>query len=422
MKLQGPAIHYWALYDFANTLFAMNVVSLYFALWVTQDMGAPDLAYSVAASLSLFIVALLSPTFGAWSDRMGRRIPFIGIFTVICCATIAAVTWVSNLYVGLALFVVSVFAYQMAQVSYNAMLPELAQPHEIGKVSGYGTGIGYLGSVVGVILIMPFVSGKLFGWQTPIPAGGNTGAFLPVAVLFLLFSLPLLLGVKDRAVPNPQARRPGLGQLVDSWREARKVPGMRRYLLANLLFFDALNTVIGFMAIYATQVLGFDSAKNEVQMVLMLATVFAFVGSLAWGAMVDRLGAKRTLVLDLGLWVVALLGFVFIRDKAIATWLLGPMVGIAMGGTWTASRALLANLAPADRQGEFFGLYSLAGKFAAVIGPLTWGLITSLFAFMPIGKYQLALGAQLVFVLAGLALLRKVPEPQPTPDPAPASP
>ncbi|MNX92310.1 Vacuole effluxer Atg22 like protein [compost metagenome] len=411
MTRHSPAIHYWALYDFANTLFAMNVVSLYFALWVTQDMKAPDLAYSVAASASLLAVALLSPTFGAWSDRLGRRIPFIGIFTAICCATIAAVTWVTNLYVGLGLFIVSVFAYQMAQVSYNAMLPELAEPHEMGRVSGYGTAIGYLGSIVGVILIMPFVSGKLFGWETPIPAGGNTGAFLPVAVLFMLFSLPLLFGVKDRVKPSQEARRPGLGQLVASWKAARQVPGMTRYLVANLLFFDALNTVIGFMAIYATQVLGFDSARNEVQMVLMLATAFAFVGSFGWGTLVDRIGAKRALVMDLALWIMALLGFIVVRDKAIATWVLAPMVGIAMGGTWTASRALLANLAPPDRQGEFFGLYSLAGKFAAVLGPLTWGVITWLFASMPIGKYQLALGAQLVLVLAGLFLLGRVPDP-----------
>ncbi len=412
MKPLSRAVHYWALYDFANTLFAMNVVSLYFALWVTQDMKAPDIAYAAASSISLLAVALLSPMVGAWSDRLGRRIPFIALFTLICCAGIAAVTWVSNLYVGLGLFIVSVFAYQIAQISYNAMLPELAKPHEMGRISGYGTAIGYLGSVFGMIMIMPFVSGKLFGLQTPIPAGGNAGAFLPVAFLFMLFSLPLILGVKDRAAPKAQARKPGLGQLVESWKAARQVPGMTRYLLANLLFFDALNTVIGFMAIYATQVLGFDSARNEVQTVLMLATLFAFVGSLGWGALADRIGAKQALVLDLALWVVALVGFITIRDKAIATWLLGPMVGIAMGGTWTASRALLASLAPPDRQGEFFGLYSLAGKFAAVVGPLTWGLITSVFAFMPIGKYQLALGAQLIFVLAGLALLVRVPDPK----------
>lgn len=417
------AVHYWALYDFANTLFAMNVVSLYFALWVTQDRGAPDLAYATASSAALLAVALLSPLFGAWSDRVGRRLPFIGFFTLLCCLTIATVTWVQNLYLGLVLFAVSLFAYQIAQISYNAMLPDLATPETMGKVSGYGTAIGYLGSVVGVILVMPFVSGKLFGLATPIPAGGNAGAFLPVAVLFLLFSLPLLLGVKETPPRHATGRltpprRAAFAQLKASWQAARQVPGMTRYLVANLLFFDALNTVIGFMAIYATAVLGFDSAKNEVQTVLMLATLFAVAGSFAWGALTDRLGAKRALMGDLALWVLALLGFIFIRDKAIATWLLAPMVGIAMGGTWTASRALLAGLAPPERQGEFFGLYSLAGKFAAVIGPLTWGLITSAFAFMPIGRYQLALGAQLLFVLAGLALLVKVPDPRPRPAPA----
>lgn len=419
------AVHAWALYDFANTFFAMNMLSLYFALWVTKDMGAPDLAYSMALSASLLAVALASPVFGALSDRLGKRTPFVAGFTVLCCLCTALLTPLISLLGGgalvpaLVLFAIAVFGYNLAQVFYNAQLPELAPPERLGRISGYGTAIGYLGSFVGMLLVMPFVTGKVLAWQTPIPGGGNVGAFIPTALFFMLFALPHHLLVRDRAVPIPEASQGGhWGRLAETWRAARGIPGMVPYLFANLLFFDALNTVIGFMAIYAVKVVGFNEQKQEVQLVLLLATLFAIIGSWAWGRLVDLLGAKRTLSLNLAWWVLSLGAIILVRDKTLFAWVLGPAVGIAMGGTWTASRALLSRLAPADRQAEFFGLYSLAGKFAAIIGPMTWGLVTYAFVTQPILKYQLAIAAQLLFVLAGAALLMRVPEPGAAPSPS----
>lgn len=414
--------HAWALYDFANTFFAMNMLSLYFALWVTKDMGAPDLAYATALSGALLAVALASPLFGALSDRLGKRTPFVAAFTALCCLCTALLTPVigllgsHSLVPALLLFAVAVFAYNLAQVFYNAQLPELAPPERLGRISGYGTAIGYVGSFVGMLLVMPFVTGSILAWRTPIPAGGNVGAFVPTALFFMLFALPHHLLVRDRVRPNPRSgENRGLARLAETWCAAKGVPGMVPYLFANLLFFDALNTVIGFMAVYAVKVVGFDEQKQEVQLVLLLATLFAVVGAWAWGRLVDRLGAKRTLTFNLAWWVVSLGAVILVRDKAVFAWGLGPAVGIAMGGTWTASRALLSRLAPADRQAEFFGLYSLAGKFAAVIGPMTWGLVTYAFSSAPILKYQLAIACQLLLVVAGALLLRRVPEPSEAP-------
>lgn len=411
-------IHAWALYDFANTIFAVNMFTLYFALWVTKDMGAPDLAYSAAVSISLFLVALASPVFGAYSDRIGKRTGLVAFFTVLSCAAIALLPLLipvfgkGALIPALILFGVASFAFNLAQVFYNAQLPELVDKERIGWLSGYGAGIGYLGSFVGILCVMPFVTGKLLSLQTPIPAGGNVGAFLPTAVIFLLFALPHHLMVKDHGKPRVgESANRAWARLWETAKAAREVPGMLRYLIANLLFFDALNTVIGFMAIYAVKVVGFNEQKQEVQVVLLLSTLFAAAGSVIWGKLVDRIGSKSALQLNLAVWVVALLGVIFVRDKAVFSWVLGPTIGIAMGGTWAASRALLSALAPADRQAEFFGLYSLAGKFAAIIGPMTWGLITYALSSMPVGKYQVAIAAQLVFLLAGAYLLIKVPAP-----------
>lgn len=416
---KGFEVHAWALYDFANTIYAVNMYTLYFALWVTKDMGAPDIAYSTAVSLALLAVAIASPAFGAYSDRLGKRTRFVALFTILSCACTASLPILIPLFgkaaliPALVLFALSSFGYNLAQVFYNAQLPELVSKDKIGWLSGYGTGIGYLGSFFGILCVMPFVTGKLLGLHTPFPAGGNVGAFVPTAVLFMLCALPHHLLVKDHGTPrvDSTARR-AWAQLWETAKAARQVPGMVRYLVANLLFFDALNTVIGFMAIYAVRVVGFNEQKQEVQLVLLLSTLFAALGAVGWGKVVDRFGSKRALQWNLAWWALALVAIIFVRDKAVFSWALAPAIGIAMGGTWTASRALLSALAPEDRQAEFFGLYSLAGKFAAIVGPMTWGFITYAFAAMPIAKYQLAIAAQLVFVVVGALLLVKVPRPE----------
>ena len=422
-------IHAWAFYGFAQHVFAMNMLSLYFVFWVTKDMRAPDLAYSIALSGSMLLVALVAPAFGAYSDRLGKRTPFVIGLTILCAASTALlallIPWLGShaLIPALLVFAVANFAFNLAQVFYNAQLPELAPPEKLGWVSGYGMGIGYLGTIVGVLLVMPFVTGKLLFWHLNLKAGGDVGAFVPTAAFFLLFSLPYFFRVRDRLpASTAKLRTPFWPEIGESWRAATKVPGMIRYLIANLLFFDALNTVVGFMGVYAVKVVGLDEQKQEVQLVLMLATLFAIVGSLAWGQMTDRLGAKRALLLDLVVWVLALFAIIFVRNKAVFTFGLAPMVGLAMGGTWTASRAMLSRLCPPENQAQFFGLYSLAGKFAAILGPMTWGLVTYAGRGMPLLKYPLAIASQLIFVLAGLLLLASVPDDRPSILPVPQQP
>lgn len=407
------AVASWAGYEFANYAYGTNFLTMYFGLWVLKDLGAPDWVYSLAIAAALISTAIASPALGAASDRRGRRVPYVVGFTLLTVAATALLGFVAPLGAaalgpGLALFAVASFSFNMAQVCYNAQLPELGPPERRGALSGLGTAAGFAGSVVGLLLVMPFVSGQ-WGGQS-----GNAASFLPVAGLYLLFALPYFLLAKDRGTPNPSA---GAGRFwARTWRSirsARSIPGMVPYLIACLLFFDALSTVLGFMGIYCVKLLGFDEVKQEVQMLMLVTVLVAGLAAPLWGRLADRHGATRALKGVLACWVLMLVAILVVRDKALFTYGVGAFAGLASGGIFTVPRLLLSQLAPADRQAEFFGLYTIAGKFAAVIGPLSWGLVTFAFAATPALSYQLAMGVQLVFVAIGMALLTRVPSLEP---------
>ena len=415
-RVSRPEIHAWALYDFAYTIWSMNVLSVYFQLYVIKDLKAPDLAYSATLSGAMAVVALLAPLLGAWSDRQGRRIPHLAFWTAISVAATALIGRFAGAGPALALFFLATVGNQLGQVFYNAKLPEIAAPEAIGRISGYGIALGFVGSISGMLAVLPFVTGHLFSLRLPLAAEGNVGSFLPTAILFGLFSLPAFFVIKETGPggsPGGSAARPVRAGWREIWKDlvSGRYPGVGRYLLANLLFFDAVNTVIGFMSSYCVQVEGFDARKGEVQVMLMMATVWAVVGAWIWGLASDRLSPKRALTLCLWLWVVVLLAAIGIRDRTAFFWIVGPLAGFAMGGTGVTARPLMAELVPAERQGEFFGLWSLFGRFAAIVGPLVWGVITTGLVSWGTVRYPVALGAELAFLVAGLWVLQGVPDP-----------
>jgi UMF1 family MFS transporter len=417
----------WAFYDFANTIFSMNVLTMYLAQWVVVDRGVEDVWYSLAYSVSMALVALTLPILGALADqKTGGRLRFLLGFTISAVLGtvvigLAATKSPGNAAVPLALlaFAMANYAFQGSLVFYNSLLPLVSTPATIGRVSGFGVALGYLGAIAGLLLVSPFVDGKIpftgieLGWP---PAGGRAAAFIPTAFFFALFALPLFLRLKTDRLPGheggpPDAVRPGwkaaVKGVMEGIRDTSRYPGVRRFLIANYLFVDAINTVILFMAVYAQEVMGMpDSVKITF---FIVATTGAVIGSLLLGQASDRFGPRRVLGWVLGGWVVALSTVALTRETGLF-WAAGVLVGVCLGGTWTTSRALLANLTPPEAHGRFFGLYALSDKAAAVIGPLVWGIIV--WAGKPLGplRYRLAVGSLVLFVLGGLFLLRGVPE------------
>ncbi|MCK4608771.1 MAG: MFS transporter [Gammaproteobacteria bacterium] len=394
----------WAMYDFANTIFAMNVITLYFALWVTVDMKGEDILYSYALSGSMLITALTAPIIGAISDRVGKRVPFLVAFTIICCLFTALIGVTNKLFIGLILFAIANYCYQMSYVFYNALLPVISDKEHIGRVSGYGTGLGYLGTIAGLLIVSPFA--LYFGRQA---------TFIPTAICFLLFALPCFIFVKD--VKTVKSEKVGEQSALQTVTSAfikikntilciKQYPGLLRFLIAAFIGLNAINTIYIFMAVYTKKVLGFGDV--EIVVLYIVSSIFAIIGSLIAGFYCDRIGAKNTFMAVLGLWSICVLLAIFSFHKIIF-WFIGPLAGVCLAGTWTSARALIIDLSPPEMIAEIFGFYSLVGRAASIVGPLIWGGMVLSFSFLGTIKYRLAISALLIFLCLSLWIVRKVP-------------
>ena len=442
----------WALYDFSNTIFSMNVASLYFTVWLVDDLGVSNTVDASANAVASILVVLAIPFLGALSDVRRRRKPWVVGFTLLSCAGCAAMgvlgqrllpligtsvdhpaTVAAGWHAGgaplvwvLAAFVVASFGYQAAQPFYNAMLPELVPIEEQGRLSGFGTAVGYVGSIAGVLLVAPFFSGSLpligrlgAGTLRTLHAlvpytehGGRVSTFVPTGLLFLVFSLPLFVVCRDHdpAPPGtPVDWRRAVREVGHTIRDARRHPGTLRFIISSFVYQDAIGTIVGFMTLYAVKAVGFGKG-SEVTLFLVL-TIPSIFGSYIYGHLVDRLGAKRSLMTTLVLWIALLAVMIAVPGKS-AFWLVGLAIGLNFGGVPTAERPVLLGLVPDVEAGRYFSLMLLSSRAAAIVGPLIWGLtVDGLESRLgtAIAYRAAVVTVALMFVIAAL-ILRGVPD------------
>jgi MFS transporter, UMF1 family len=442
----------WALYDFANTIFSMNVATLYFSVWLIADLQASNTVYAVGNGISSILVVLSVPVLGAVSDARRRRKPWVVGFTIASCVACAAIGILGQLTLPVAgaqtiggtslpadwhptignfgwilvAFVLANYTYQAAQPFYNAMLPDLVPPEERGRLSGIGTAVGYMGTIVGLLLVAPFFNGAfpLLGalpdaiislLRTIVPFSSHAGrvsTFVPTALLFFLFALPLFLFCRDH---HPREERAGIAwraafaDVGHTLRDARQYPGALAFIVASFLYQDAIGTIVSFMAIYAVKAMGFKQG-SEITLFLVL-TIPAIFGSYAIGRLVDRFGARRTLVAIIVAWIALLIAMVMVPTQS-AFWLVGLGIGLIFGGVPTAERPLLLSLVPEAEAGRFFSLMLLSSRAAAVAGPLIWAAtVDGLEPRFGTGlAYRAAVVTVAVMFALSLVLLRRVPE------------
>ena len=439
----------WALYDFSNTIFSMNIATLFFAVWLVDDIGASNTMAAVATSMSSLLVVFSIPLFGAISDATQRRKPWVVGFSLISVSMVIVMgiigqtmiplfgeavknpTVTSYTLAGLpafailGAFVLANWAYQGAMPFYNAMMFELAPPNEIGRLSGLGTALGYVGSIVGVLLVSPFFNGAMpVVGQLPsgvidvlqkVPFTSNAGrvsTFVPTALLFLLFSLPLFFFCKDhnvRAGKKKIAWKEAFAGVVQTIRDSKKYPGARRFLLASFLYQDAIGTIIAYMALYAVKAMNFEKG-SEVTLFVVL-TVPAAIGSFFIGRLVDRIGPKKSLVFVIAGWVLLLIAMIMVPSQT-SFWVVGVGIGLIFGGVATSERPLLLTLVPDVEAARFFSLMVLSSRAAAIAGPLIWGwTVDGLLPTYGTGfAYRAAVGTVIISMFLAFVLLWKVPD------------
>jgi UMF1 family MFS transporter len=388
----------WALYDLANTIFSMNIVSLYLSLWVVNVMGGTDTLWARANSLSMVLLLVSAPFLGAISDQVGRRLPFLLVSTLLC-VTFTALLGLPGLAGTLILFIAANYFFQAGLIFYDSTLSTVSTPETRGRIGGFGIGVGYIGSFIGV------------GVGLTLEARyGYVPIFRITALLFLLFAVPIFLFVREPKRRNTfrlsgETLTRAFAQVASTFRQVRDYRGLGRFLIGRAFYADAANTLIAFMGIYVTNEIGFSA--TQAQVVLLVGIASAVIGGFVWGRIVDRIGPKRTLDRVLYTWMFTLLLTVAIPVldlPAALFWLVAMLAGISLGGTWTSDRPYMLALAPPARVGEFYGLYSMVGRFAAVVGPLLWAFVAECLGY---GR-PAAVFALFVMVCISFAILRGV--------------
>jgi UMF1 family MFS transporter len=395
----------WAGYDFANSAFTTIIVTVAYSVYFTRVVAPEDgeAWWGRGYAASMLLAGLLSPILGAVADATASKRRYLIAMTAVCVVPTALLGWVGpgDLAWGLGLFIVANVGYNAALHLYDAFLKELTPADAVGRLSGWGWGLGYIGGLASLALVYPFLAGGMDGEA----AERYRLAFPLTAAFFSIAAIPTFIWLKERAVPVPLVGSrwtAGLGRVVETLRGLRRYPNLIRYFFAYFVFNDAVNTVFVFAAIFATQVLAFTAQDLVIFFLIMQLSSAAGAGGFGW--VTDRMGAVRSISMTL----IALIGITIwaARVQTVTEfYTIGLFTGALLGANQAASRTLLAHFAPPGRGAEFFGLFSLTSKFAATIGPLLYGEIARATDSHRVAV--LSIGA-LFFI--GLLLLQRVDE------------
>jgi UMF1 family MFS transporter len=405
----------WCLYDWASSAFPAVITTFVFATYFTQAV-APDpvtgtAMWGHATAAAGLCIALVAPLVGAIADHGGRQKPWLAAFTALAVAACATL-WQARpdpayAVPALVAFAAATVAFEVATVFYNALLPKVAPPEKLGRVSGWGWGLGYVGGIVCLaILLVGFVQNQNPPFGLSREAAEHVRVVGPFTALWwAVFALPVLVALKEEGPRERmgEALRKGFADLRGTIAFLRARPDIAWFLLANMVYTDGLTTLFAFGAIYAAGTFGM--ALDEVIVFGIALNLTAGIGAFAFAWIDDRLGSRRTIAIGL-LSLTAIGAALLLVESKTAFWILGVMIGPFFGPVQAASRSLAARIAPAEHRAQVFGLFALSGRITAFAGPAVLGTVTYAFDSQRAGMATI-----LPFFLVGLAVLwRKTAE------------
>jgi len=394
-------IFIWTLFDFANTSFSIVVVTFLYAVYfkkvVAQGQPIGDLYWSLGTSIAMIITAIISPILGAIADYSAGKKRFLLFFTLLCIAATSTLFLIGSgdVFWGIIIFILANVGFEAGLVFYDSFLPEITEPKNYGRVSGYGFAMGYLGSLATLAIIYPFIQAEMIKESFPV-----------AALFFLIFSLPLFVYLKDnrkKIVEHESYFKIGVTRVWNTLSHLKNYKNLATFLLAYFFYIEGVNTIIFFSGNYASSTLGFS--ETELLIFFLTVQTTAIAGSVILGIVADSIGQKKTIMITLVMWLITVLIAFLVQDKN-GFYVVGLIAGAAMGSSQSTSRSLMSKLTPPEKKTEFFGFYSLFGKSSAVIGPLVFGLVSFIS-----GDQRLAIISIGFFFVVGLLVLTQVKDP-----------
>ncbi|MGD8907661.1 MAG: MFS transporter, partial [Gammaproteobacteria bacterium] len=378
----------WALYDWGNSAFATTVMAGFFPAFysfLSKDLSTQDSQFWFNMTLagSSILVAISAPILGAIADRGGNRKKFLATFAMLGVVMTAAMAWVQagEWQMGLLLYALGTVGFSGANVFYDSMLVDVSREDEFDLVSAFGYGLGYVGGgLLFALNVMMVNDPEMFG----LPDAGVAvkASFLSVSLWWAVFTIPLLVSVRETPTPRKASRleavREGVAQLIGTFREVRQLKVLFLFLLGYWLYIDAVNTVIKTAVFFGDRILSLPAA--DLMLALLVTQFVAFPAALFFGWLGKRIGPRRGILIGLAVYVLALVyAWRWLTDSG-DFYVLAVAVGLVQGGVQSLSRSLYARLIPVSKTAEFFGFFNMVGKFAAILGPILMAITPVLIA------------------------------------------
>jgi UMF1 family MFS transporter len=398
----------WAMYDFANSGYTTVVITAifnaYFVAVIAGGAAWGTFAWTAALAVSYAAILLTAPFVGAWADAYGAKKRLLALTTAGCVLGTAglALAGPGDIWVAIGCLVLSNYCFGSGENLIAAFLPELADDDSLGKVSGWGWSLGYVGGLCSLGACLAYIA-----WAEP--QGHAAADYVPVtmlitALLFALASVPTFLLLRERKTAQAAVPTPVWARVAGTLRQLRgsgPYRDMRRFMLCVVFYQAGIQAVIALAAIYAVEAMGFTT--RETIGLIFVVNITAALGAFGFGYWQDRIGHRRAIALTLAGWIVMIL-LAWAATRPPLFWLAANIAGLCLGASQSASRALVGYLAPPDRHGEFFGLWGLAVKLSSILGPLTYGAVTWLSG----GDHRLAILITGSYFVVGLVILAGV--------------
>ena len=399
--IKKRSLYSWLFFDLANTVYAFVIPGLYFSVWLVTEQGWTDQSLGFATSGAMVIVAILGPWVGARSDGSQGKKPILFITTLMCIiATFMLGTF--DVSISVLLFIVSLIGFNLGSVVYDALLISVSTSENRGRISGLGVAFGYVGSLLG------------FGVATVLQNLGYSYVeiFRSVAIMFLVFSLPAFIFIKEKKVSDQKSTvkiTESISVVIKSWKHSTEYVGLTRFLIGRFFYADAINTLIsGLLAVYLVEEVGLSPADS--QNLLGLAIIISIIGGYVYGKAADKYGPRKLTLVSLICWILSL-SIAIIATEFDQLWLIyvtGVLGGFNIGGIFAVDRVFMTRLSPEKHLGEFYGLYSTVGRFATILGPLLWGFVVNT---LGLGRNP-AMGVLIVLLVISFFIIRGVSDNQ----------